>query len=77
LEREFVNADAADDIGFARHLRAVWREDAAAKFLDEMDQIMPWAQLESLIEPNYPKEGNATALAENHTTPFRLPGPTG
>jgi hypothetical protein len=28
------------------------------KFLEEMDQIMPWAALESLIEPHYPKESN-------------------
>jgi transposase, IS5 family len=26
-------------------------------FLEEMDRIMPWAELESLIEPHYPKEG--------------------
>jgi transposase, IS5 family len=28
------------------------------KFLAEMDRIMPWAELESLIEPYYPKQGN-------------------
>jgi transposase, IS5 family len=28
------------------------------KFLEEMDGVMPWAELESLIEPHYPKEGN-------------------
>ena len=27
------------------------------KFLEEMERIMPWAELESLIEPHYPREG--------------------
>ncbi len=28
------------------------------KFLEEMERIMPWAELESLIAQHYPKEGN-------------------
>jgi IS5 family transposase len=28
------------------------------KFLEERNGIMPWTQLQSLIEPYYPKEGN-------------------
>jgi IS5 family transposase len=28
------------------------------KFLEEMDGIVPWRELESLIEPHYPREGN-------------------
>ena len=28
------------------------------KFLEEMEQVMPWAELEALIEPYYPREGN-------------------
>jgi transposase, IS5 family len=39
---------------FERYGRRTRRE----KFLEEMDEIMPWAQLQSLIEPYYPKEGN-------------------
>ncbi len=27
------------------------------KFLEEMDEVMPWSQLQSLIEPYYPMEG--------------------
>ena len=27
-------------------------------FLEEMDRTMPWPELESLIEPHYPKQGN-------------------
>ncbi|MBM2886679.1 transposase [Chromobacterium phragmitis] len=27
-------------------------------FLAEMDQVMPWAQLEAVIDPVYPKPGN-------------------
>src|SRR5579863_3855723 len=39
---------------FERYSKKTRRE----KFLEEMDEIMPWAQLQSLIEPYYPKEGN-------------------
>jgi IS5 family transposase len=39
---------------FERYGKKTRRE----KFLEEMDEIMSWVQLESLIEPNYPKEGN-------------------
>jgi transposase, IS5 family len=28
------------------------------KFLEEMDRVMPWPELEPLIAPHYPKEGN-------------------
>ncbi len=27
-------------------------------FLEEMDRTMPWSELESLVEPHYPKQGN-------------------
>ena len=40
--------------GFERYGKKTRRQ----KFLEEMDEIMPWAQLQSLIEPYYPKEGN-------------------
>ena len=39
---------------FERYGKKTRRE----KFLEEMDEIMPWAELQSLIEPYYPKEGN-------------------
>ena len=39
---------------FERYSKKTRRE----KFLEEMDRIMPWAGLESLIAPHYPKEGN-------------------
>src|SRR5271169_1581570 len=39
---------------FERYSKKTRRE----KFLEEMDRIMPWSELESLIEPYYPKEGN-------------------
>jgi len=39
---------------FERYGKKTRRE----KFLEEMDEVMPWAQLRSLIEPYYPKEGN-------------------
>src|SRR5271157_796289 len=39
---------------FERYSRKTRRE----KFLEEMDGVMPWPELESLIAPHYPKEGN-------------------
>jgi IS5 family transposase len=29
-----------------------------AVFLEEMEQVVPWAKLCALIEPHYPKPGN-------------------
>jgi hypothetical protein len=29
-----------------------------AVFLEEMEQVVPWAELRTLIEPYYPKAGN-------------------
>jgi len=40
--------------GFERYTKKTRR----AQFLDEMEQVVPWAQLWALIEPHYPKEGN-------------------
>jgi IS5 family transposase len=30
------------------------------RFLAEMDAVVPWAQIQALIEPHYPKAGNGT-----------------
>jgi hypothetical protein len=40
---------ASRSIGSRRDGRSFW---------GEMDRIMPWPELESLIEPHYPKDGN-------------------
>jgi len=34
------------------------RKSRRELFLDEMEQVVPWAKLEALIEPHYPKAGN-------------------
>ena len=39
---------------FERYGKKTRRE----KFLEEMDSILPWSELESLIEAHYPKQGN-------------------
>src|SRR5277367_3738628 len=44
----------ASQASFERYGKKTRRE----RFLEEMDRIMPWAELESLIAPHYPKEGN-------------------
>jgi IS5 family transposase len=33
------------------------RQTRRGKFLGEMDKMVPWARLEALIEPHYPKSG--------------------
>ena len=44
----------ASQSGFEKYGKKTRRE----KFLEEMDRIMPWSELELLIEPHYPKPGN-------------------
>ncbi len=43
------------DIGF-RKQKLTKRQ----KFLNEMDEVVPWSQLMAIIEPHYPKAGNGT-----------------
>ena len=33
-----------------------------AAFLEEMEQMVPWRELRSLVEPHYPKAGNGRRL---------------
>jgi len=40
--------------GFERYTKKTRR----AMFLEEMEQVVPWAKLCALIEPYYPKPGN-------------------
>src|SRR3984885_7307366 len=40
--------------GFERYSKKTRR----AVFLEEMEQVVPWAELQALIEPYYPKAGN-------------------
>jgi IS5 family transposase len=40
--------------GFERYTKKTRR----AMFLEEMEQVVPWAELCALIEPHYPKPGN-------------------
>ena len=40
--------------GFERYSKKTRR----AAFLEEMEQVVPWAELCALIEPYYPKAGN-------------------
>ena len=40
--------------GFERYTKKTRRQ----VFLEEMEQVVPWRELGSLIEPHYPKPGN-------------------
>src|SRR6202007_1990873 len=44
----------AAQTGFEKYGRKTKRE----RFLEEMEQIVPWAELEALVEPHYPKGEN-------------------
>ena len=44
----------AAQTGFEKYGRKSKRE----RFLDEMEQVVPWAELQALIEPHYPKGEN-------------------
>jgi IS5 family transposase len=41
-------------VGFERYARTTRR----TAFLDEMDRVVPWSALCTVIEPFYPKPGN-------------------
>src|SRR5580704_649144 len=40
--------------GFERYTKKTRRQ----VFLEEMEQVVPWSELGSLMEPHYPKPGN-------------------
>lgn len=44
----------AAQVGFEKYARKSRRE----LFLEEMERVVPWAQLEGLVEPHYPKGEN-------------------
>ena len=44
----------AAQTGFEKYGRKTKRE----RFLEEMEQVVPWAELEALVEPHYPKGEN-------------------
>jgi len=40
------------------------RKTRRERFLAEMDLVVPWARLEALIEPHYPRSGKVGRLLE-------------
>jgi IS5 family transposase len=44
----------AAQTGFEKYGRKTKRE----RFLEEMEQVVPWAELRGLVEPHYPKGEN-------------------
>jgi IS5 family transposase len=44
----------ASQLSFEKYGRKSRRE----LFLEEMEQVVPWAELQALVEPHYPKAGN-------------------
>lgn len=59
------------------------RNTKRERFLDEMEQVVPWARLLELIEPHYPKAGKGRRPRGLETMPrihfmqhwFNLSGP--
>src|SRR6266481_3093790 len=44
----------AGQAGFEKY----WRKTRRERFLEEMEQVVPWAELQALVEPHYPKGEN-------------------
>ena len=44
----------ASQLSFEKYGRKSRRE----LFLDEMERVVPWPELQALVEPHYPKAGN-------------------
>ena len=47
-------ASLAEQVGFQRYSKKTKR----ARFLEEMEQVVPWGELCALVEPHYPRAGN-------------------
>jgi IS5 family transposase len=54
MKRDIHQRTLAMATGFERYAKKTRR----AEFLEEMELVVPWAELVSLIEPHYPKAGN-------------------
>ena len=61
MQRSFAEYD-----GF-RKQRKITRREA---FLSEMERVVPWRRLESLIEPHYPLAGKCKTACKT----FQIPG---
>jgi len=49
-----IQQTLASQASFEKHGRKSKRE----LFLDQMNQVVPWCELQGLVEPHYPKAGN-------------------
>ena len=49
----------ASQLSFEKYGRKSRRE----LFLDEMERVVPWPELEALVEPHYPKAGSTDPRA--------------
>jgi IS5 family transposase len=49
-----IQQTLASQASFEKHGRKSKRE----LFLDQMNQVVPWSELQTLVEPHYPKAGN-------------------
>jgi hypothetical protein len=52
-----VDGDAASEFGVQAVFEKYGRKSRRELFLDEMDQVVPWVELQALVEPHYPKAG--------------------
>ncbi len=63
----------ADQLSFASlDFAAKKKRTKRDVFLAEMDAVVPWATLEALIEPHYPKVGQGRAAAFPLSTMLRI-----
>jgi len=55
-----MDQQSFSDVEYCNKRKQTRRE----KFLAEMEQVVPWAHLERLIKPHYPKVGTASRLVD-------------
>src|SRR5438105_15638025 len=60
MKSESKQRTLATMTGFERYTKNTRR----AMFLEEMEQVVPWAELCALVEPHYPKPGNGARPKE-------------
>ena len=54
MKRRVRQQTLAAQTGFEKYARKTKRE----RFLEAMEQVVPWAELQGLVEPHYPKGEN-------------------
>lgn len=53
-----MDGDEAADVWVQSSFEKYGRKSRRKHFINEMELVVPWSELEALVEPHYPKFGN-------------------